>query len=81
MTKTSTKTPDTCKGLPCVGYCTGCPSAHSCTKILDYIDELRVKIHDIEVSPCSPSPEMRNGLRKYKEALTEMKMLRRGAQS
>ncbi len=77
MTKTSTKTPDSCKGLPCVGYCTGCPSARDCKKVLDYIDELRVQIHDIEVSPRSPSSEMRAKLRGLREELDKMKMLRK----
>ncbi len=77
MTITKTKTPDTCKGLPCKGYCTGCPSAQDCKKVLDYIDELRVQIHDIEVSPRSPSSEMRARLRGLKEELADMKMLRK----
>ncbi len=69
------KTPNVCKGLPCPGYCAGCPSAHNCKKVLDYIDKLRAQIHDIEVSPRSPSSEMQAGLRAAREELAGMKKL------
>ncbi len=71
------KTPGTCIGLPCVGYCTGCISTQSCLKVLDYIGQLRVKIHDIETSPRTPSSEARANLRAYRESLDEMKRLRK----